>query len=113
MIQTSAVRRVVGMVLLFMVCLVLPACGKNRVTKANFDKIKVGMSLSEVEAILGKGKKEEQAGTAAANKFTGAIGVQGKLPDQDIYVWESGVKTITVIFVNGKVSVDPIQSGLE
>jgi hypothetical protein len=102
------------MFLVFMVCLALPACGKNKVTKANFDKIKVGMTLAEVEAILGKGKKEEQAGTAAANKITGAtLGVQGKLPDQDIYVWESGVKTITVIFVNGKVSVDPIQSGLE
>jgi hypothetical protein len=113
MIQTSAIRRVVGVVLVLTVCLLLPACGKNKVTKANFDKIKVGMTLAEVEAILGKGKKEEQAGTAAANRFTGAIGVQGKLPDQDVYVWESGVKTITVVFVNGKVSVDPTPSGLE
>jgi hypothetical protein len=32
MIQTSAVRRVAGIVLVFMVCLVLPACGKNKVT---------------------------------------------------------------------------------
>src|SRR5262245_56339534 len=35
--------------------LVLPGCGKSKLSRANYDKIKEGMSLREVEAVLGKG----------------------------------------------------------
>src|SRR5258707_11960175 len=40
---------------LLLACLLIGGCAK-KVTKANFDKIATGMTLKEVEAVLGKGE---------------------------------------------------------
>lgn len=41
-------------VFVIVVALVSNGCQPERVTQANFDRIEIGMKLSEVEAILGK-----------------------------------------------------------
>jgi hypothetical protein len=92
-------RRLRGMVLVLLVCLLVPAC-KSKVTKANFDKISEGMTLSEVEAILGEGAKQSD-GAGIPAQF--GVHVQGTNTRAEIYVWESGDKSITLTFRDGKV----------
>jgi hypothetical protein len=66
------------------------AAKKDKVTKDNADRIKVGMTRAEVEAILGKGKHE--AG-AKIEGFEGAV-----------TVWEGADGVISVIFTDNKVA---------
>ena len=54
----STTQKVLRLLAVLLICLLVPAC-KDKVTKANFDKVKEGMSLEEVQAILGKGEKFE------------------------------------------------------
>jgi hypothetical protein len=87
------------------------ACGSKKVTRANYDKIIPGMTLQEVEAILGKGSKEGGDGSNVAAQF--GVDVGGTAPAQsgETYVWESGSKSITITFVNGKTATKK-ESGL-
>jgi hypothetical protein len=90
------------------VCLLLvigSGC-KNKVTKDNFDKIKEGMTVEEVEKILGSGTKHGDA-AGVANQF--GVDVGGGLNMQrpgntETYTWESDSKKITVYFRDGKVT---------
>jgi len=87
-------------------CLLVGAfagCAKKGATRENYDKLEIGMSLPEVEAILGEGDKGASIG--------GAIGeAEG---DRAIYVWkdEASSAEITVTFKNGKVT-SFVQMGL-
>jgi hypothetical protein len=82
----------VCVVLLGLGIIMLAGCG-SKVTKSNFDQIKIGMTVAQVEAILGKGT--ESAG--AAGTVAGLTG-SGK-----VVTWKDGEKTITVTFANDKV----------
>ena len=93
-------RMTVGLLVLGLACVMLAGCG-SKVSKDNYDKISTGMTTSEVEAILGKGAEEAAAGGALGN-----LGGSAK-----VMVWKDGDKTITVTFVNDKVSLKA-QSGL-
>jgi hypothetical protein len=100
--------RLRGMVLVLFVCLLLPACGKSKVTKANYDKISEGMTLSDAEAILGEGTRQSDgAGIPAAH----GIAVAGINTRTETYVWESGDKSITLYVLDGKVK-DKTSKGL-
>jgi outer membrane protein assembly factor BamE (lipoprotein component of BamABCDE complex) len=67
----------------------------SKVTKANMEKIKLGMKKPEVEDILGKG--ETKAG-AKIEGFTGA----------DIIVWTGDEGTITIGFADDKVAAPAV-----
>jgi hypothetical protein len=86
-------------------CLLVPAC-KSKASKANYDKIKEGMTLGDVEQVLGKGTKDEGGdGSNVAGQFGVAIqpvataGAGGA----ETWIWEGGGNTIRVIFREGKV----------
>ena len=66
----------------------------SKVTQENYDKIENGMTLAQVQAILGKG--ELQTGASGA---IGGLGGSAKM-----YKWVDGDKTITITFVNDKVT---------
>jgi len=84
-------RTVVGVALLGLMLILMAGCGK--VSKSNYDKIENGMTVSQVEAILGKGT--EKAGVAGAiGNLTGS----GK-----VLTWGDDKKSITVTFANDKV----------
>src|SRR5438552_3144053 len=88
-----------GTLFVLVVCLLVPAC-KSKITKTNYDKIADGMTLKEVEAILGEGAKQSDgAGIPAAH----GIAVAGINTRAEVYVWESGDRTITLTFRDGKV----------
>src|SRR5207244_1337352 len=71
--RTFSMRRVA---LLLLVCLAIPACSGNaNVNKANYDKIKPGMTLAEVETLLGKGDSEGGLDVSEGSGAAGALGV--------------------------------------
>lgn len=89
-------------VLILLLCLLLPAC-KSKVSKANFDKIKEGMTLEEAEKILGKGEKETGDGSNVAGQFGVAIPSAPTSGGGDVYTWESNTSTIRLTFRGGKL----------
>ncbi len=46
--------KTLGRTLLMLTVLALGGCQSERVTKANFDRIEIGMTKAEIEAILGQ-----------------------------------------------------------
>jgi hypothetical protein len=83
----------IGVAMMALMLTILPGCG-GKVSKSNFDKVQNGMTMAEVEGILGKGT--EQAGVAGA---IGDLAGSGK-----VMTWTDGEKSITVTFVDGKVT---------
>jgi hypothetical protein len=59
---------VIRLAMVLALCLLVPAC-KSKLSKANFDKVKDGMTLDDVEKILGKGTKEAGDGSNVAGQF--------------------------------------------
>ncbi len=111
--------RVLGVLLL---CLAAAACGKKNknVTKENLGKIKPGMTVAEVEAILGGPGEDVPAGdldVAEGSSVGGAAGITGGLDSMSKprsttkwLQWPSGKKLIRVGFDNGKATAGKIQS---
>ena len=104
MISQHFGRAVAGLVAI-LACL---ACGcEEKVTAENFDAITIGMSLTEVEGILGAGTEETASGVDIS-----AGGIPDiKTSDQRVFLWESGGSRIVVTFDKGKV-VTKSSSGL-
>jgi len=90
--------RILSPVLIGLLSLMV-AC-ESKVTQANLDRIKPGMTIQEVERILGKGERADQSGMS----ISGA-GVAGSSSgnSQQTYTWKSSSLEITVICAGGKV----------
>ena len=70
------------------------SCGGG-ISQANYDKVNTGMTLKEVEGVLGSPTKNEIAGG----------GVGGLAVNGGSCTWESGDKKIVVTFLNDKVQL--------
>jgi hypothetical protein len=70
------------------------------VTEDNYAQIKVGMTLGEVEAILGEGEKEEVGGYGV--DYSGVPTSSGA-PSKTNYVWKEEHRQIVVTIEDGKV----------
>lgn len=79
-----------------------PSASGSPITKANYDKIKTGMTLAEVEKILGKGRSQ-----GSSEVYFG-----GQKIATSNYAWSEWGKTITVVVQNGKVTTKA-QFGLD
>ena len=86
-------RPSICLALLFAFTLTISGCGGSAVTQSNYDKIKTGMSKSDVEAILGTGKEQASSGGTFGGITMNARGM----------VWQDGNKIITVMFMNDEV----------
>jgi hypothetical protein len=75
----------------------------GKLNKDNYDKISNGMSVSQVESILGKG--ESQASSSVD------LGEYGGNVSSEVMTWQSGTKVISITFSNGKVMAKT-QNGL-
>lgn len=71
------------------ISLSLISCSGAKISQANFDKIKTGMTLAEVTVILGEPTESSSVDVAV---FSGTVSM-----------WKAGDVTITMQFVNGKV----------
>ncbi|HET6428823.1 MAG TPA: outer membrane protein assembly factor BamE [Phycisphaerae bacterium] len=105
-----SLRRVALGVLLVGLVLSFAGCGGKVVNKSNYDKIKMGMTVSQVEAILGKGQQKVET-TGGLPPAPGMPGMPTMTTSASIMVWAEGKSTITVTFMDGKVAVKA-QSGL-
>lgn len=77
-----------------LMCALVVGCG-SKVSKGNYDKINNGMTVAEVEGLMGKGA-EEAGGAGAIGSLTGSAKIMS---------WMDGDKKITVTFVNDKVTL--------
>jgi len=82
-----------GLVLSALLAAMLAGCSGRSVTMEDFAKVENGMTLAQVEGILGKGKL--QTGGAVAFGNFGASTM--------VYTWESDQLSMSVVFVNDKV----------
>ena len=79
--KTAAVAMV------FLLCLL--ACSGTKINQENFDKIKTGMTLAEVKAILGEPADSSSVDVAMISGATA--------------MWKGEGITINIQFMNGKV----------
>ena len=75
----------------------------GKLNKDNYEKISNGMSVSQVESVLGKGESQ-----ASSNVDLGEYG--GNI-SSEVMTWQSGTKVISITFSNGKVMAKA-QNGL-
>jgi hypothetical protein len=95
------VRSLTTVALVFALCLVLTGCGGSKLTLANYERVQPGMSVREVERILGKGR--EQASSQVPSFSVGGYSspaISGK-----VLTWQEGQKTVCITFTNDQVSV--------
>lgn len=86
-------------VLLASMCCLLASCEQKDLA-AEFDKVQNGMSLSQVQNMLGSGTDD----TPSAGYGVSSGGVLDSKPSNEkVYVWKEGITTYTVIFKDGKV----------
>ncbi|MCI0376011.1 MAG: hypothetical protein L0215_00240 [Gemmataceae bacterium] len=83
------------------ICLSVSACGDGKVTKANFDKLQLEMTKSDVESILGAGTQQGDPSSGVAAQF--GVNLAPSSNRDQIYVWESGNKSITLHFRGDKL----------
>jgi hypothetical protein len=98
-----------GRVALAFVPLLLAGCGSSSVTQEKFERLKIGMSSQEVQAILGKGGKDVPA-EEVSKMLSEALGAKGggkiDVPNSGAkgVRWGDDKKSITVIYVGDRVS---------
>jgi len=83
--------------LCLVITLSLISCGGSKLTQENFEKIQTGMTLAQVQAILGEPTESSSVDVAV---FSGTV---SKWRQEDV--------TITIQFVNGKVVAKQFSKG--
>jgi hypothetical protein len=93
-------RRPIVAAALSLACLLIVSCQK--VNDDSYAKVKDGMTLSQVQSILGEGDKEDSSGTSIS-----AAGMAGKSSSdasrRQTYLWKDGEKQIVIDFADDKV----------
>jgi outer membrane protein assembly factor BamE (lipoprotein component of BamABCDE complex) len=79
------------------ICMSLAACSSYKISQENFEKIKTGMALAQVTAILGEPTESSSVDVAV---FSGTVSK-----------WKAGDITIAIQFVNGKVVAKQLSKG--
>ncbi len=95
-------RSLTSVALLLTLSLVLFAC-EAKITAANYDKIDTGMTMAQVEKILG-GKGEDETATGGTS-ITGAGLADSRKVKDTVIRWKDGSKNIVITFRDGKVFV--------
>jgi len=76
-----------------LLCVAMTGCGGNPITKDNYSKVKSGMTLAQVESILGKGTEQ-----GSSDASFGGISIDFKS-----MVWQDEDKIISISFSHNKV----------
>lgn len=85
-----------------LLCLAVAGCGGSKVTKANFEKVNVGMTEAEVDGILGKGEESASVSMDMPGMPPGAA-VPGMTGSAKVKRWKDGSRSIVINFADGKV----------
>jgi len=90
----------------------LAGCGDaGPVSKDNYDKVFHGMTLDEVEALLGRGRQEVDFAMAPGGRTMMIEGVGAVEVGAKVYSWRDDGKVIRVVFERGRV-IAKSQTGL-
>lgn len=84
--------------------LIVPAGCEEKLNEADYDQIKVGMEMSEVEAILHGAGEEDIAGgygTTSGGLLSGSSSQGG---NDKFFVWKDGKKKVILRMRDGKVA---------
>ena len=79
---------------LFFSATIMTSCS-GKINKDNYEKIYNGMSISQVESILGEGESN------ASSSYD--LGEYGGNISSEVMTWQSGMTVISITFSNGKV----------
>jgi hypothetical protein len=85
--------------LVMIICMSLVSCSGSKISQENFEKIKTGMPLAQVTAILGPPTESSSVDVAV---FSGTVSK-----------WKAGDVTITIQFVNSKVVAKQLSKATE
>jgi len=88
-----------ALVAILALALAVMGCEKSRVTDENFGKVAVGMQLSQVESLMGKGKDE----TPPAGYSTSGGPLTATAAPENVYTWKNKETVYTVFVKDGKV----------
>ena len=86
-----------AVILVMVICMSLVSCIGSPISQENFEKIQTGMSLAQVQAILGAPTESSSVDVAV---FSGTVSK-----------WKALDVTITIQFVNGKVVAKQLSKG--
>ena len=86
-----------AVIIITVICMSLVSCSSLKISQENFEKIQTGMSLAQVQAILGTPTESSSVDVAV---FSGTVSK-----------WKAGDVTITIQFVNGKVVAKQLSKG--
>lgn len=96
------VLRMALLVLAMAACaLAMTSCGEDPVNETNFSQIKAGMSLHEVETIMGGAGEREETPTGMSISGAGIAGASSSKVER--YIWRSGPAMISVEVRDSKV----------
>ena len=97
------VLRMALLVLALAACsLTMTSCGEDPVNETNFAQLKVGMSLYEVETVMGGAGEREETPTGMSISGAGIAGAASNKVER--YIWRSGPAMISVEVRDGKVA---------
>ena len=104
---TVASARFVALATLFFI-FSLPSCSSPSIGRAQFDRLKLGMTPTEVEEILGNGKPVEAGEVQRLLTEAGAADGDHSGPKREITEmrgvrWGSEKKSVTVIYKNDRL----------
>lgn len=101
-----------GLVLVALPLLAILGVGcAGKLSMENYNKVTNGMTLQEVEAILGPGTEQASTGVSVPGQSVAGVTVPGVSVSGKTMTWKKGSKMITVSLVNDKV-VGKAQVGL-
>lgn len=100
-------RRYVSLAAAAVVACAVAGC-ESAVTMDNYEQLEKGMTLSQVESIMGGSGEDQTMGGVGI----GATGVEGQAATESVYVWSEGNAQIIVTFRNGEM-YNKRQVGLE
>jgi hypothetical protein len=103
-------QRLVPSVLFVLSLLLIGGC-KSKINSENYAKIENGMTLDEVEHVLGNGTPLNGDGSLVAAQVGVDVGSGASRSSTVEYIWESGTNSLTVAFRGGKV-VNKRKTGL-
>lgn len=75
---------------------------EQKLTMENYDQIKEGMTLSEVESLLGEGERQDSGGTNISSG--GVLGSSSSINSSvQTYLWKEEDRQIIIDFKDGKL----------
>jgi len=83
-------------------------CG-SKLNTSNYERVRTGMTLAEVEAILGKGSEDAESQVSVPSQSisipgVGSASIAGMSTSAKVVSWKDGNRVIAVTLMDGKVA---------